>query len=99
MASTCPVDLDTLRLCAEIESIYRRVAMEPSGEFHFHRGPTYAAEMLGYDAVRISASPQITVSDRDFEGVSDTGRRSTCRPTSYPAALTFEARPRQDSAA
>jgi hypothetical protein len=40
----------TLRLRAEIESIYRRVATEPSGDFHFHRGPTYVAERLGYDA-------------------------------------------------
>ena len=54
MASTCPVDLDTLRLRAEIESIYRRVATQPSGDFHFHRGPTYAAEMLGYDAVALA---------------------------------------------
>ena len=52
MASTCPVDLDTLRLRSEIESIYRRVAIEPVGDFHFHRGPTYAAAMLGYDATR-----------------------------------------------
>ncbi len=38
MASACPIDLDTLRLRAEIESIYRRVATEPAGDFHFHRG-------------------------------------------------------------
>jgi hypothetical protein len=57
MASTCPVDLDTLRLRAEIESIYRRIATEPSGDFHFYRGPTYAAEMLGYDAVALARLP------------------------------------------
>ena len=44
MAIACPVDLDTLRLRAEIKSIYSRVAADPSGEFHFHRGPEYAAE-------------------------------------------------------
>jgi arsenite methyltransferase len=54
MESTGPVDLDTLRLRAEIESIYRRVATEPSGDFHFHRGPIYAAEMLGYDPVALA---------------------------------------------
>ena len=43
MAITCPVDLDTLKLRAEIQSIYARVAADPSGEFHFHRGPEYAA--------------------------------------------------------
>ena len=39
MAIACPVDLDTLKLRAEIQSIYARVAADPSGEFHFHRGP------------------------------------------------------------
>jgi len=38
MAIACPADLDTLKLRAEIQSIYARVATEPSGEFHFHRG-------------------------------------------------------------
>src|SRR5262245_37762919 len=57
MATTCPVDLDTLRLRAEIESIYRRVATEPSGDFHFHRGPAYAAETLGYDAAVLAQLP------------------------------------------
>ena len=44
MAIACPVDLDTLKLRAEIQSIYARVAADPSGEFHFHRGPEYAAK-------------------------------------------------------
>ena len=43
MAITGPVDLDTLKLRAEIQSMYARVAADPSGEFHFHRGPEYAA--------------------------------------------------------
>lgn len=42
MAIACPIDLDTLKLRAEIQSIYARVAADPSGEFHFHRGPAYA---------------------------------------------------------
>ena len=49
MAISCPVDLDTRRLRDEIRSIYARVAADPSGEFHFHRGPDYAAELLRYD--------------------------------------------------
>jgi arsenite methyltransferase len=67
MASTCPVDLDTLRLRAEIESIYRRVATEPGGDFHFHRGPTYATEMLGYDAASLARLP--ADSTASFAGV------------------------------
>ena len=46
MASTGPVDLDTLRLRTEIESIYRRVATESSGDFHFHRVSLVADTMM-----------------------------------------------------
>jgi SAM-dependent methyltransferase len=72
MASTCPVDLDTLRLRAEIESIYRRVAEEPSGDFHFHRGPTYAAERLGYDLDALALLP--ADSTASFAGVANPHR-------------------------
>jgi hypothetical protein len=41
MAVASPVDLDTARLRAEIQEIDGRVASEPSGDFHFHRGPAY----------------------------------------------------------
>src|SRR4030081_3274492 len=57
MAITCPVDLDTLKLRAEIQAIYTRVAADPSGEFHFHRGPAYAATRLHYDAAELSSLP------------------------------------------
>src|SRR5262245_64910031 len=72
MATTCPVDLDTLRLRAEIELVYRRVAMEPSGDFHFHRGPTYAAEVLGYDAGGLAQLP--ADSTASFAGVANPHR-------------------------
>jgi SAM-dependent methyltransferase len=57
MAIACPVDLNTAVLRSEISSIYARVAEEPRGEFHFHRGPAYAAEFLGYDAAELAALP------------------------------------------
>ena len=69
MAIACPVDLDTLRLRAEIKSIYSRVAADPSGEFHFHRGPEYAAQRLNYDATELSRIPR-TVSE-SFAGVGN----------------------------
>jgi SAM-dependent methyltransferase len=78
MASTCPVDLDTLRLRAEIESVYRRVATEPSGDFHFHRGPAYAAEMLGYDAVALARLPSDTTAS--FAGVANPHRIAPIAP-------------------
>ncbi len=57
MSITCPVDLDTRMLRSEISSIYGRVAVEPTAEFHFHRGPAYAAEFLGYDAQELASLP------------------------------------------
>ncbi|MGH8683495.1 MAG: hypothetical protein ACREVP_18520 [Burkholderiales bacterium] len=43
MAATCPVGFDVARLRGQILATYDRVAREPHGEFHFHRGPRYAA--------------------------------------------------------
>ena len=69
MAITCPIDLDTLKLRAEIQSIYERVAADPSGDFHFHRGPEYAAARLGYDPDELSEIP-LTVTE-SFAGVGN----------------------------
>jgi hypothetical protein len=57
MAIACPVDLNTAALRSEISGVYGRVAEEPGGEFHFHRGPAYAAEFLGYDSDGLAALP------------------------------------------
>jgi SAM-dependent methyltransferase len=78
MAIACPVDLDTLRLRAEIQSIYARVASEPSGSFHFHRGPAYAAEMLGYDASALQTLPASTTAS--FAGVANPHRLAPMTP-------------------
>jgi arsenite methyltransferase len=72
MAVACPVDLDTLTLRKEIQSIYARVAADPSGNFHFHRGPAYAADMLGYDANALAALPADTTAS--FAGVANPHR-------------------------
>ena len=49
--------------------MYSRVATAPDGEFHFHRGPRYAATMLGYDAAELAALPlDVTLS---FAGVGN----------------------------
>jgi len=57
MSLTCPIDLDTSMLRREISAMYARVATAPDGEFHFHRGPGYAARMLGYDAQELERLP------------------------------------------
>jgi SAM-dependent methyltransferase len=57
MAIACPVDLDTQVLRAEVSKVYARVAADPGGDFHFHRGPAYAVEFLGYDPAELAALP------------------------------------------
>lgn len=57
MALMCPPDLDRARLRAEIMAIYGQVATSPEGDFHFHRGPAYAAERLGYDPHELALLP------------------------------------------
>jgi arsenite methyltransferase len=69
MSITCPVDLDTGTLRSEISNIYGRVEIEPSAEFHFHRGPAYAAEFLGYDADELASLP--TEGTASFAGVGN----------------------------
>lgn len=69
MTLYCPVDLDVRTLRREIEAVYSRVATSPSEDFHFHRGPDYAASRLGYDAAELaSLPPEVTAS---FAGVGN----------------------------
>ena len=78
MAIACPIDLDTVRLRQEIQTIYARVAADPSSEFHFHRGPRYAAEMLGYDAAALAELPAEATAS--FAGVSNPHRIAPLPP-------------------
>jgi arsenite methyltransferase len=57
MAIVCPVGLDTQMLRSEVSKVYSRVVADPDGDFHFHRGPAYAAEFLGYDPGELAALP------------------------------------------
>ncbi len=78
MALTCPVDFDTQRLQREIMGIYGRVATEPNRDFHFHRGPHYAAEFLGYNLNDLLDLPQeITAS---FAGIGNPHRIGSLSP-------------------
>lgn len=69
MAVACPVDLDTVRLRNEVQSIYARVASAPDGEFHFHRGAEYAAGLLRYDPLALARLPSFAV--ESFAGVGN----------------------------
>src|SRR4029077_16840741 len=69
MSIACPADLDARILRSEISNIYGRVAIDPDGAFHFHRGPAYAAEFLGYDAEELATLPPEC--SASFTGVSN----------------------------
>jgi SAM-dependent methyltransferase len=72
MATACPIGLDTRKLREEIQSLYARVAADPSGSFHFHRGPRYAADSLGYDLDALDQLPD--ESTASFAGVANPHR-------------------------
>jgi arsenite methyltransferase len=57
MAITCPIGFDVAGLRAQVLATYDRVARDPSGDFHFHRGPRYAADYLRYDADELALLP------------------------------------------
>ena len=57
MAIACPAELNVDRLRAQIRETYTRLAQSPDGEFHFHRGPRYAAELLRYDRAELDGLP------------------------------------------
>jgi len=57
MAATCPIAFDVEALRDHIREVYTRVADDPTGDFHFHRGPRYAVEVLGYDAAELQTLP------------------------------------------
>ena len=69
MPITPPDGLDTETLQAEIKAIYSKVATNPADDFHFHRGPAFAEQFLGYDPKDLEALPrEITAS---FAGVAN----------------------------
>lgn len=57
MAFTCPIGFDIERLRGEVRATYDRVAREPRGDFHFHRGLRYAVDFLHYDEAELALLP------------------------------------------
>ena len=72
MAATCPADFDVDYLRSQVEAEYDRVAREPHGEFHFHRGADYAHTYLNYAREDLDRVPTLA-SDR-FAGVGNPHR-------------------------
>ncbi|MGQ0750212.1 MAG: methyltransferase domain-containing protein [Betaproteobacteria bacterium] len=69
MAIACPVGFDVARLKDEVRHTYASVARDPSGDFHFHRGPEYAARLLGYDLAELESLPKTATAP--FAGVGN----------------------------
>jgi len=69
MPLQCPIDLNVDELRQEIKDMYSSVARQPDGDFHFHRGPAYAAEFLGYDAGELASLPEKATAS--FAGVAN----------------------------
>lgn len=75
MAPSC--DLDTQRLRDAIQAMYTRVVTEPLSTFHFHRGPEYAAAVLGYSAAVLATLPdEVTTA---FSGIGNPLRGAPLR--------------------
>lgn len=69
MGETCELTFDRERLKEKIRSTYGRVAEQPDGDFHFHRGPDYAAAALGYDRAELAELPDFVTAP--FAGVGN----------------------------
>jgi ubiquinone/menaquinone biosynthesis C-methylase UbiE len=82
MALTAPVDFDSDYLRAQVLAEYERVACNPDGEYHFHRGPEYASTLLSYDAAELAQLP--AESTARFAGVGNPLRIGHTAPGATP---------------
>ena len=78
MATTCPVSFDVDKLREQVRAEYDRVAREPLGNFHFHRGPAYACGMLRYNPQELATIP--AESTASFAGVGNPHRIGPIEP-------------------
>ena len=62
------MSIDTARLREAIQAVYGEVADDPTKGYHFHTGPTYAVEHLGYAAADLGDLPDSV--SRPFAGVA-----------------------------
>lgn len=61
--------LDTRLLRDEIQKTYTQVVRDPKQGYHFHTGPEYAAERLGYSPAELAALPHAVTAP--FAGVGN----------------------------
>jgi arsenite methyltransferase len=78
MATTCPIGFDVAALRAQVLATYDRVARDPGGDFHFHRGPRYAVDYLRYDPDELALLPALSTAR--FAGVGNPLRIGPIHP-------------------
>lgn len=78
MAIHCPVGFDAQCLRDEVSAMYTSLAHNPNQEFHFHRGPAYAASVLNYNADELAQLP--TSSTEVFAGVGNPHQVAPLKP-------------------
>lgn len=69
MATSCPMNFNVGYLRDQVRTTYDAVAHDPGGHYHFHRGPEYAHDFLGYDRDELAALPAL--STERFAGVGN----------------------------
>jgi arsenite methyltransferase len=69
MATSCPMNFNVGYLRDQVRSTYDQVARDPGRHYHFHRGPEYAHDYLGYDRDELAALP--VLSTERFAGVGN----------------------------
>jgi arsenite methyltransferase len=82
MALIAPTNFNGQYLRDQVHAEYDRVARNPDGDYHFHRGPKYAKEYLQYDADELAAIPDI--SSARFAGVGNPLRIGDRAPSADP---------------
>lgn len=78
MALQSPENFEVARLKDQVLATYAKVAQDPDGDFHFHRGAAYAAEYLCYDVDELAVLPRLAT-DR-FAGVGNPLMNADLRP-------------------
>ncbi len=78
MALTHPIGFDVDRLRAAVRGMYRDLAHDPDANVHFHCGPDYAVERLGYDPDELGRLPATATAS--FAGVGNPFRMGAIGP-------------------
>lgn len=69
MAIASPENFDKEYLRQQVMDTYEHVAKDPDADYHFHRGPIYASEYLGYSMKELETLP--IISTARFAGVGN----------------------------